>query len=293
METTFRFRGHDYNSSHFDEIQRLIDANPKLSRRKLSVKLCESWGWRQPNGHTRDMVCRSFMLALHRAGHITLPEKRCSPNNPIANRQRPDYPKMDESPLSGQLDRRQGVDIELLRDKDRLQLHDSLVEHHHYLAYSQPVGHQIKYLIHLDGRTVGAISFSSPPRHIGARDRFIGWDQHRRKSAIHLLAYNTRFLVLPWVQVPHLASHILGKVSRRIAKDWLEIHGHPVYLLETFVDTEKFAGTCYKAANWISVGQTKGVGKNSQTKEVDRSIKDVMLLPLHKQWQHKLLNETV
>lgn len=155
MYTTFRFRGHDYNPSHFDEIQRLI-------RRKLSVKLCESWGWRQPNGHTRDMVCRSFILALHRAGHITLPEKRCSPNNPIVNRHSSAYPKVNETPLSAQVDRRQGAEIELLRDKERLRLYDSLVEHHHYLGYSQPVGSQIKYLIHLDGRTVGAISFSSP-----------------------------------------------------------------------------------------------------------------------------------
>ena len=289
METTFRFRGHDYNKHHFDEIQNLIDDHPGLSRRKLSVKLCEAWDWKQKNGHTRDMVCRSFMLALHRAGYIRLPEKRFTPNNPIAKRVRPSYPEIDETPLTTKLNHGVGIHVELVREKIETQTHDALIEHHHYLGYTQPVGHQIKYLIRLKDRVIGAISFSSPPRHIGCRDEHIGWDQNRRKEALHLLAYNTRFLILPLVHIPHLATHVLGKVSRRLAEDWSEIHGYPVFAIETFVDTERFLGTCYKAANWIHLGQTTGRGKDDQTMKANRSIKNVWFYPLHKKWKKEML----
>jgi hypothetical protein len=291
MEKIYRYRGQDYKESHFLFIQDLIDKNPDLSRRKLSVKLCEAWGWVQANGHLRDMVCRSLMLALHRERLIRLPEKKFTPNNPLQKRVKPVRPDVDETPFLIKLQKNPGATIELVRDKETEKIHNGLIEHHHYLGYTQPVGQQLKYIIYLNDRIVGAISFSSPPRHIGNRDRHIGWDKSRREKALHLLAYNTRFLILPWVRIPHLATHILGKVSRRISSDWRAIHGHPVHLLETFVDTERFAGTCYKAANWILVGQTTGRGKNDQTRKANRSIKNIWLYPLHKHWRRQMLNE--
>jgi hypothetical protein len=123
---------------------------------------------------------------------------------------------------------------------------------------------------------------------LGARDRFIGWDQAARKRNIHLIAYNTRFLILPWVGVPHLASHILGRMAARIPADWGQSYAHPIYVLETFVDPTRFRGTCYRAANWRVVGSTTGRGKDDQTHQPNRSIKQVLALPLHRRFRELL-----
>lgn len=135
---------------------------------------------------------------------------------------------------------------------------------------------------------MACLAWSSAPRHLGARDRFIGWDQTARKRNIHLIAYNTRYLILPWVKVEHLASHLLARVSRRIAGDWEKMYAHPVCLLETFVDPERFRGTCYRAANWIDVGETTGRGKDDQTKRANRSIKRVLVYPLDQRFRRRL-----
>lgn len=135
---------------------------------------------------------------------------------------------------------------------------------------------------------MACLAFSSAPRHMGCRDRFIGWSQATRRAHVHLLAYNTRFLVLPWGQVPHLASHLLGAVARRISADWQSLYHHPIWMLETFVDPERFRGTCYRAANWLYVGMTTGVGKASRTRVPDRSLKQMLVYPLTKNFRQRL-----
>ncbi len=146
----------------------------------------------------------------------------------------------------------------------------------------------MKYLVSAAGRPLACLAWSSAPRHLGARDRFIGWDQAARKRNIHLIAYNTRYLILPGVKVEHLASHLLARVSRRIPGDWEKMYAHPVRLLETFVDPERFRGTCYRAANWIDVGETTGRGKDDQTKRANRSIKRVLVYPLDQRFRRRL-----
>jgi hypothetical protein len=163
-----------------------------------------------------------------------------------------------------------------------------LLAQYHYLGYTQPVGEQLKYIVYTQKRPIACLSFSSAPRHIGCRDRFIGWSAPLRKSNLHLMAYNSRFLLLPWVRVPHLASHILGRISRMLAKDWQTVYNHPVYYLETFVDKDRFAGTCYKAANWIYLGDTTGRGKDDKTHRANRSIKAVWGYPLDKRFKTHL-----
>ena len=140
-----------------------------------------------------------------------------------------------------------------------------LVEQYHYLQYDQPVGEQVKYLVTASGQAIACLAFSSAPRHLAPRDRFIGWDAEARRRNIRLIAYSTRFLILPWVAVPHLASHLLGRVAATIACDWERMYAHPVWLLETFVDPARFRGTCYRAANWIPLGSTTGRGKDDLT----------------------------
>ena len=144
------------------------------------------------------------------------------------------------------------------------------MEQHHYLGYEQPVGEHLKYLVCAQGRPIACLAWSSAPRHLGSRDRFIGWSAEARRRNIHLLAYNTRFLILPWVRVPHLASHLLGRMAGAFPRDWQQSYAHPIYLLETFVDPERFRGTCYRAANWIVLGQTTGRGKDDLTHRPNR-----------------------
>ena len=137
-------------------------------------------------------------------------------------------------------------------------LFNSLMEQHHYLGYEQPVGEHLKYLVWANARPIACLAWSSAPRHLASRDHYIGWSAEARRRNIRFLAYNTRFLILPWVRVEHLASHILGRMAARISDDWQRIYGHPIYFLETFVDPERFRGTCYRAANWVLLGRTTG-----------------------------------
>jgi len=165
-----------------------------------------------------------------------------------------------------------------------------LMEYYHYLSYEQPVGEHLKYLALAQGRPIACLAWSSAPRHLGSRDRYIGWNAEARRRNIRFIAYNTRFLILPWVRVPHLASHILGKVSRALSNDWERMYSHPVYFAETFIDPGRFRGTCYRAANWVLLGQTTGRGKDDQTNKPNRPIKEVLGLPLTPRFR-QLLSE--
>lgn len=288
-----KYRGREVTAADATFIQQLIEAHPTLSRRALSQKLCEAWNWVQPNGQPRDMVCRSLMLALHRAGHIQLPARQHTPPNPLAQRSRPAAIEVEHRPLRASLQRLGPLHWEQVRRTGREPLFNSLIEQHHYLGYTQPVGAHLKYLVWAGGQPIACLAWSSAPRHLGCRDRFIGWSAEARRRNIRLIAYNVRFLILPWVEVPHLASHLLGKMARLLPDDWQRIHGHPIYFLETFVDPQRFRGTCYRAANWILLGQTTGRGKADQTHRPNRSIKEVWGYPLHRRFRQRLCETPV
>jgi Druantia protein DruA len=288
METVLTYRGKSVTQEDVASIRQLIAQHPGDSRRVLSQKLCQLWCWRQPNGALRDMVCRGLMLMLHRAGHIELPARRKNPPNPLVLRKRPApvviEPHLLQSPLSSILP----LEIRPVRRTALEKLCDSLIEQYHYLGYCQPVGEHLKYLVFAQQRPVACMIYSSAPRHIGCRDRFIGWPAAVRRRNIHLIAYQSRFLILPWVQVPHLASHLLGGIAKRLSTDWQRLYQHPVHFQETFVDLERFKGTCYKATNWFYLGKTTGRGKNDQTKKPNRSIKAVWGYPLCRDFRAKL-----
>jgi uncharacterized protein DUF4338 len=289
MPVEFTYRGQTVNGAGIHFIQQLIAENPRLSRRRLSTKLCLAWNWVQANGHPRDMVCRGLLLGMHRAGLIELPAKRMSPPNPLARRALP--PPLGgqswdrvECPLSGLGQ----IEIRQVRRTAEEKLFGSLMQAHHYLGYTQPVGEHLKYVYYARGKPVACTAWSSSPRHLGARDRFIGWSAEQRRAHIHLLAYNTRFLILPRVRVPHLASHLLARTARVISEDWQKLYHHPIYLLETFIDSDRFRGTCYRAANWILVGRTTGRGKNDQTNRANRSLKELWVYPLDRSFPKAL-----
>ena len=269
-------------------IRRLIAEQPLLSRWSLSRRLCQEWNWVQTNGALRDVVCRGMMLMLHRTGRIELPPVRRVVRNPMVDRARPRVVEVDQAWLQMSLAALGALDVRQVRRTAEEALFNSLVQQHHYLGYTQPVGEHLKYLVYAGARPIACLAWSSAPRHLGSRDRFIGWAPKARLANIGLLAYNTRFLILPWVTVPHLASHLLGRIARRLSVDWQALYGHPIYFLETFVDPQRFLGTCYRAANWIHLGVTTGRGKDAPTKAVNRPIKNVLGYPLVKDFRQRL-----
>jgi len=269
-------------------IRKLIAEHPGSSRRDLSVKLCRAWNWVQANGALRDMVCRGLMLMLHRQGLIVLPAVRRVIRNPMVERSRPVLVGVDEAPLQVSFAELGALEVRQVRRTPEEALFNSLLQHHHYLGYTQPVGEHLKYLVYAQGRPVACVAWSSAPRHLGSRDRFIGWEPKARLANIGLLAYNSRFLVLPWVTVPHLASHILGRMARMLSADWQRVYAHPIYYLETFIDPQRFRGTCYRAANWKVLGVTTGRGKDDRAHKANRPIKEVLGYPLVKDFRERL-----
>jgi hypothetical protein len=294
VESAWKYRGRSVTVADVAFIRELIAAHPGASRRRLSEKLCEAWEWRQANGALCDMVCRSLLLMLERAGQIELPPVAYVRHNPLARRARPEPVLLERTPWEAKLKDLGPIQFQQVRRTADEPLFNSLMEQHHYLGYEQPVGEHLKYLVWagrpLGPRPIACLAWSSAPRHIGSRDRYIGWDAEARRRNIRFLAYNTRFLILPWVRVEHLASHLLGRMAARVSADWESLYGHPIYFLETFVDPERFRGTCYRAANWVLLGRTTGRGKDDHTNRPNRSIKEVLGYPLHRRFR-QLLSE--
>jgi hypothetical protein len=281
MGETWRYRGQEIGHEQIAFLREFIQTHATSSRWKLSRQLCEALGWRQANGALRDMVCRGLLLMLERAGQIELPPVRRQIRGQCrTGRPRPEAVLIDDSPLAMPLGALGPVEIQAVRRTADEPLFNSLMEHYHYLAYEQPVGEHLKYLVWAQGRPIACLAWSSAPRHLGSRDRYIGWSAEARRRNIRFIAYNTRFLILPWVEVPHLASHILGRVANTLSRDWERMYGHPVYFAETFIDPGRFRGTCYRAANWKLLGLTTGRGKDSTSKRPNRSIKEVLGYPL-------------
>jgi hypothetical protein len=288
MALVLRYRGRDVHTEDVKSIQALLVAGAP-SRRALSQRVCQAWDWVQANGKLCDATCRGLLLALHRGGYITLPPPRWTSCRPP---RRPGVPlqpvEVDTSPVRGSLRDLGPLELRQVRYAVDEPLVNGLVHQYHYLGYVQPVGEHLKYLVTARGRPIACLCWSSAPRHLGPRDRHIGWSPGVRRANLRLVAYQTRFLILPWVHVPHLASHLLGRMSRQLSADWKRAYAHPVLFTETFVDPTRYRGTCYRAANWVFLGRTTGRGKNDQTGRSNRSLKDVWGYPLVHDFRERL-----
>jgi Domain of unknown function (DUF4338) len=288
MPSEWRYRGRVVTAEDIVLIRRLIVENPGASRRKLSAMLCEAWHWKQTNGALRDMVCRGLLLMLHRAGEIELPPVRFHTLNPFLQRATPSPMLIDTTPLTGALGQIRPIELQPVRRTGEEPLFNSLIEQYHYLGYEQPVGEHLKFIAWAQGRPIACLAWSSAPRHLGSRDRYIGWSAEARRRNIRFIAYNSRFLILPWVQIRHLASHILSLMTNTLSRKWEGLYGHPIWFVETFVDPTRFRGICYRAANWVLMGHTTGRGKDDQTNRPNRPIKEVLGYPLTRRFRELL-----
>ncbi len=289
MRLDIVYRGRHVQGKDIALIKKMIAGNPGKSRWFISRELCRQWNWRQQNGVLKDMICRGLLLKLERDGLIALPPRKRVIDNPFLNRKPPESVKVDQTLIECPLkDMKQAIELHSIRRTNLERLYNSLIHEHHYLGYTQPVGENLKYIATFKERPIACIGWSSPAWYIGCRDRFIGWSPEIRKKNLHLIAYQTRFLILPWVRVTYLASHLLAICARIISADWMRLYNHPIYFLETFVDSERFSGTCYKAANWTLLGKTTGRGKLAPSKKKTRSIKAVFGYPLCRDFRKML-----
>ncbi len=231
MDSILKYRGRHVTAEDIGLIKELISKNPLIGRCELSRQICQEWNWVQANGHPRDMVCRGLLLELERSGYIKLPPPKVKPFNPFLKPKPPEEIEVDQTPIKTTLKEILPLSFVQVRRTSREKLFNSLICHHHYLGYTQPVGEHLKYLVFSISRQrpVACFAWSSAVRHLESRDRFIGWNQETRTRNLHLLAYNTRFLIPDWVRVPHLASHLLGKCAKIISADWEKLYNHRHY----------------------------------------------------------------
>jgi hypothetical protein len=270
------------------QIRRLIADNPCWSRRRLSEVLCVEWNWRNSSGRLKDMATRSLLVKLDARGLIQLPARRRTPSNRMArNIPRQEW---DTTPVTGTLAQVEPLELrEVSADGTaRIRFAAALAEYH-YLGYRGAVGENLQYMVtDKTGRLLSCLLFGAAAWKCRARDQFIGWTPELRARNLHLVTNNTRFLILPFVRVAHLASWILGRVLRRLSADWQNKYGHPIVLAETFVERERFAGTSYKASNWIQLGATTGRSRQDRRHTLQVPVKDVYLYPLDSGFREEL-----
>ena len=289
MEVEQVIQGRRLSPADIGLVRYWLATEPGWNRTRLSRELCRRWDWRNGAGRLKDMACRTLLLKLERRGQIRLPARQRPSPNALRNRQALDLP-CDRTPVGGTLGELQPLRIEALGEgHTALALFRFLLQRHHYLGLRNSVGENLKYLARdRHGRPVACLLFGAAAWKAQARDAWIGWNAAQRRGGLARLTNNTRFLVLPWVRVPHLASHLLGQVARRLNGDWLAKYGHGLELLETFVDRERFRGTCYRAAGWRHVGATTGRSRNDVHQTLVVPIKDIYLLPLSADFRRRL-----
>jgi hypothetical protein len=272
------------------QIRNTIEENPDWGRMRISIHLCELWDWRVPGGQVKDISCRDMLRALDKAGKIKLPEPQSTLG--AHPRRKPGHLQHKEEPIACGLGGLRPLRIEIVERGGSLAEYKSFIDQYHYLGYDRTVGENMKYIVRSkDGAPLACLLFGSAAWKCRDRDAFIGWNPEQRGAGLTMMTNNTRFLIMPFVKVPHLASHILAAVSRRISDDWDAKYGHGLAAIETFVEVGRFRGTCYKAANWICVGRTAGRGRNDRRHERALPEKDIYLLPLTRRWRQIIMTE--
>jgi hypothetical protein len=293
-------QGRPIGPAEVQKVRQLLAEHPEWSRRRLSRELATDWNWRNGVGQLKDMAARTLLLKLQQRGWIELPPRRTVPVSRMRHKQlREPGLAQPQAPVQEPLERLLPLLISECSGEakapDQRALFDALLHQYHYLSHRSSVGENLQYLVHdAQGRPLACLLFGAAAWQCACRDRYIGWDHAGRAQRLYLIANNSRFLILPWVEVKSLASHVLSRVARRLSQDWQAKYGHPIYLLETFVERDRFRGTAYRAANWACVGQTKGRTRQDRPDGTwhQAPIKDVYLYPLHRRFRHYLQEPT-
>jgi hypothetical protein len=284
----YRFCGRYWSCEEIERIKTLMRDNPSMGRCAISRQICEELNWRKHDGLLKDMSCRVALLKMERSELIQLPPRK---TNRKVSKGIFESPDSDPKPLREiTLKDLPNISVELISShKKHLRLWNEFVSRYHYLGYKMLPGAQLRYLIMSDGEILGAMGFGAAAWKVQPRDTFIGWTAETREKNLHLIINQSRFLILPWIQCKNLATKSLSLVSKRISNDWEARYCYRPVLMETFVDTTKFAGICYKAGNWINVGLTQGRGKIKRDKEGKVPVKSIWLMPLCTEFRSKLL----
>ena len=284
---TYRYCGRNFTTEEINKICHLINSDPKPNRFQLSRLVCKEFKWLRPDGRPKDMSCRVAMLRMHRDGLIRLPPSQ----NPNANnRTGPIFTSASDPcfPISMPAGALGKLFFQQIQTRKDSLLWNELIERYHYLGYTPLPGAQIRYLIYGKSYLLACLGFGAAAWTVAPRDKFIGWTSQQRQQNLHLIVNNARFLILPWITCRNLASRILAAVVKQLPQDWQKLYSYSPVLLETFVEKQRFHGTCYRAANWIHVGQTKGRGKLDRNNLRPLPIKDIFLYPLHKNFRQIL-----
>ncbi len=289
MTDVMVMQGRELSGTDIGLIRDMLAEHPAWGRTRLSEELCRCWQWRNAQGRPKDMAARTLLLKLERSGHIRLPPRQRPSSNAFRNRG-VCVVEPASAPIRGALQDLQPLSVNVVAPgSEDLRLFNGLLVHHHYLGHRNTVGENLRYLVRdRHGRPVACALFGSAAWKCAARDAFLGWDRATRERNLQRLTNNTRFLIPAWVEVPHLASHVLGLIARRIRADWQAKYGHPVHALETFVDQDRFQGTCYRAANWLRIGATRGRTRNDRAHRIRAAVKDVYLYPLVADFRREL-----
>ena len=290
MNWPLKIQGRRVTEEEVDEIRMLLLNNPLWNRSRLSRELCKIWEWQRPDGQIKDIACRELLRKLEFRSLIQLPPRQRYGPKQITAKIEP--LEIDQSLLSCSLSEIKPVHIINVSQCSKYEkVFNYLMKEYHYLSYGRPVGQNMKYLIiGKNERFLGCLLFGAAAWKIEARDQWIGWSVEEREKNLGLVCNNTRFLILDWIKIPHLASHVLGACLRNLSNDWKHRYGTDIVLVETFVDTTRYKGTCYKASNFVRIGQTKGRGRQDRDRTINISVKDIFLYPLQRNAMKQLLS---
>jgi hypothetical protein len=296
MSDSFTCQGRVVQPADIQWLQSWIDEHPSWSRYRLACELCKLWGWSSATGQLKDFAARSFLRKLMSRDLITLPPIRAKMQrtrgytNSILT---PDGTIQQPSGISSDLVELTPLSIVVPENgSPEEQLFHHYLATHHYLGFQRTVGENLKYLVKdRHGRHMACMLFGAAAWKTKPRDLFIGWTDTIRTRRLSWVTNNTRFLIMPWVRVPHLASHLLSIILKRISADWQHKYGHPLHLIETFVERDRFRGTCYKAANWKLIGQTTGRSRQDRYSNMIVPVKDIYLYPLTSRFRENLCHE--
>ncbi len=289
MNWPIKIQGRYLTKTDIQEINHLLTNNPRWNRSRLSRELCNQWGWIRPDGQLKDIACRELLRKLENRTLIKLPERERRSGGPYRLPEN-EAVEIEHTPIACKLSEIKPIKIVNARENtDSNGVFNYLLKTYHYLSFGRTVGQNMKYLIQdRQGRYLGCVLFGAAAWKVEDRDNWLKWSKERREQNLNLICSNTRFLILNWIRVPHLASHVLGASMRRLSKDWKSRYGTDIALVETFVDTTRYLGTCYKAANFVKIGKTKGRSRQDRHGNVSVPIKDIYVYPLRNNFRDLL-----